>query len=435
VPLQLGAPERGSDGLVDLGPQLKDAGRLRWAALLALSAGCARIEVGALPAAETVEPTVRVGLILGAPRLAVGGGSALVVSEPDGGGLSLVPEGSTATLLGGSSGLRARLGSITTAAAATLQVRPRDAGGTVRLEGRDYRGEVAVTAAGSGGGLLAVNLVSLEEYVAGVVNAEMGRRPAGDREAVYAQAVVSRTVALRALGRYRVRGYDLTGTVADQAYGGVAAETELGWEAVRATRGEVLSYGGALIEAFFHSTCGGRTAAVEEAFSGAPQPYLRSVVDRGPNGEAYCALSPRFRWREEWTAQALAGALLAARGTNGWDAAASAPSDLQISARTPSGRVGELLLVAGAAVHPIAGQAAIRQALRPADGGLLRSTLFTLQVSRTGGRIVRLVASGAGNGHGVGLCQWGAVGRARAGFSYREILSAYFPGTEVRRFY
>jgi stage II sporulation protein D len=406
------------------------------AGLLALGAGCARIEVGALPAAESAEPMVRVGLVLGAPRVTVGGGSALLVSGPDGGGLSLVPEGSTATLVGGASGLRAQLGSITTADAATLVVRPRDRVGVVRLDGRDYRGELEVTPAGAGGEVRAVNLVSLEDYLAGVVNAEMGRRPAGDREAVYAQAVVSRTVALRALGRYRVRGYDLVGTVADQAYGGVASETELGWEAVRATRGQVLSYGGTLIEAFFHSTCGGRTAAVEEAFSGGAQPYLRSVPDRDPRGEAYCALSPRFRWREEWTAQSLAAALLASRAGNGMVAAtASSPTDLQVTARTPSGRVGELVVMAGAAAHPITGQAAIRRTLRPADGGLLRSTQFTLQVSRSGGRIVRLVASGGGNGHGVGLCQWGAVGRARAGHSYDDILSAYFPGTEIRRFY
>jgi stage II sporulation protein D len=281
-----------------------------------------------------------------------------------------------------------------------------------------------------------VNLVALESYVAGVVNAEMGRRPPGDSEAVAAQAVVSRTIALRSIGRYRIRGYDLVATIADQAYGGVTAETGAAWDAVRRTRGQVLTFSGTLIEAFFHSTCGGRTAAVDEVFSGAAQPYLQSVSDRDRNGQAYCALSPRFRWREEWTGETLARTLRDGATLGGYDPTdALAPADLQIGSRSPSGRVAELVLVAGRRATTLAGEQLVRQVLRSADGGWLRSAQFGIQVTRSGGRIVKLVVDGAGNGHGVGMCQWGAVGRARSGASYREILSAYFPGTEISRSY
>lgn len=399
-----------------------------------VASGCARVDVGGLPDAETIEPLVRVGLALDVADLSVGGGSALVISGADGGGIHLVPEGATAEVAAAPGGLTLRVGRVGPTVAPRMTVRPTDSTGFVRLDGREFRGDLTLSATATG--LLAVNAVSLERYVAGVVNAEMGRRPVADREAMRAQAVVSRTVAARALGRYRVRGYDLVATVADQAYGGVAAETDLGWEAVRATRGEVVSFEGRVIEAFFHSTCGGRSAAVEEAFSGDAQPYLRSIADRDAAGQAYCSLSPRFRWREEWTAEALTHGLREGGRVSRLPLAlALAPSDLQITARTPSGRVAEIVLLSGARTFPIGGQQAIRQVLRPPAGGLLRSTQFAIQVSRAGGRITRLRIDGSGNGHGVGMCQWGAVGRARAGFSYRGILGAYFPGTDIRRLY
>jgi stage II sporulation protein D len=396
--------------------------------------GCAQPEVGIVPEVVTAEPEVRVGIALNARELSLGGGSPLLFTAPSGGGLAEIPTGTAATLATSPNGIQAKIGGITAEAAAEVTLKPLDSSGFVRVNGRDYRGQVVVTATGAG--LLAVNRISLEAYVAGVVNAEMGRRPPSDSEAVFAQAVVSRTVAVRSIGRYRIRGYDLQSTIADQAYGGVAAETESGWDAVRRTKGEVLIYGGGVIEAFFHSTCGGRTAAVEEVFSGSAQPYLQSIVDRDPAGQAYCAISPRFRWREEWTGETLGRLIRSGANLGGYGGlGAFEPSDLQIVSRSPSGRVAELLLAAGGRTGPIVGAQVIRQVFRGADGGWLRSAQFALQATRAGGRIVRLVAEGSGNGHGVGMCQWGAVGRARAGASYREILSAYFPGTEISRYY
>jgi stage II sporulation protein D len=77
----------------------------------------------------------------------------------------------------------------------------------------------------------------------------------------------------------------------------------------------------------------------------------------------------------------------------------------------------------------------VRQVLRPASGDLLRSAAFTLTAARSGQSIARLVAEGSGAGHGVGLCQWGAVGRSRAGQDYRRILTAYYPGAALQRLY
>ena len=88
-----------------------------------------------------------------------------------------------------------------------------------------------------------------------------------EQEALRAQAIVSRTYALRNLRRWRAQGFDLYASVADQVYGGVASETPEGRAAVDATRGQVLTYGGAPIDAFFYSTCGGRTADGTEVFA------------------------------------------------------------------------------------------------------------------------------------------------------------------------
>jgi stage II sporulation protein D len=102
--------------------------------------------------------------------------------------------------------------------------------------------------------------------------------------------------------------------------------------------------------------------------------------------------------------------------------------------RTSSGRVGQLVIALDQEDVQVDGPR-VRQVLRTTTGDILRSNSFTLTVSRSGGRLTQLVADGGGNGHGVGFCQWGAVGRARMGQDYRQILTAYYPGTELERLY
>jgi len=109
-------------------------------------------------------------------------------------------------------------------------------------------------------------------------------------------------------------------------------------------------------------------------------------------------------------------------------------TDIQVSRTTRSGRVAELRIVfeRGDVRIPAAD---VRAVLRPDADRPLASTAFQLTVTKDGGEVSRLVAAGAGSGHGVGMCQWGAVGRARAGQDYRRILSTYFPGTTLERLY
>ena len=129
----------------------------------------------------------------------------------------------------------------------------------------------------------------------------------------------------------------------------MAAETAEGRAAVSETRGRVLTYDGALIEAFYFSTCGGRTAEGYEVFRGAVRPYLRSVSDVNENGSAYCSISPRYRWREEWSGEALRATLQRnlppVPGT--MSTAIVTVTDLRVTQRSASGRVEQLSIGLG----------------------------------------------------------------------------------------
>jgi stage II sporulation protein D len=110
-------------------------------------------------------------------------------------------------------------------------------------------------------------------------------------------------------------------------------------------------------------------------------------------------------------------------------------ADIRVTRRTGSGRVDQVVVTAGGSDVLVDGQSNIRQVLRTPGGDLLRSTAFRLVVSGAGNSVSHLVAEGSGAGHGVGLCQWGAVGRAREGQGLEQILAAYYPGTRLERRY
>ncbi|HEV8355334.1 MAG TPA: SpoIID/LytB domain-containing protein [Gemmatimonadales bacterium] len=401
-------------------------------ALALVVAACARPEVRPAAPPVSIAPEIRIALALGAASVALGGGAELTLSEPDGGGITVLPAGTVATVTPEPTGLQWRIAGEPPRFASALTAAAADTF-PVRLNGRDYRGHLLLTR--SAGGVLAVNRLDLESYVLGVGGAEMGRRTEQDLAALRAQAVVSRTLGLKAIGRWRLRGYDLVSTVADQAYAGIGFESPVSTQATRETRGEILTWEGQPIDVFFHSTCGGRTADGPEVFAGAERPYLRSIRDEDEGGHAWCAISPRYRWQESWTGEALARTLRetlpAAVGTS---ELADQLRDIRVLDRTATGRVARLELVGKGTSRVVTGPAA-RLLLRTADGSILRSANFNLQVTRSGNRIIRLDVVGSGAGHGVGMCQWGALGRSRAGYGYRDILSAYFPGTEISHTY
>ena len=386
-------------------------------------------------ATESGEPQLRIGLAVGVPSATVGGGADLVVTDPSGARLAVIPAGEQWRVAPSGIGVSVQPpGRIGSSPSEMIAVIATDPSAMVRVNGRSYRGIVEIVR--DTAGITLVNRLLLESYLLGVVSAEMGRRNLAEFEALKAQAVVSRTYALRNLRRRSALGFDLHAGVADQVYAGNGSETPEGLEAVRSTRGMVLTYAGAPIDAFYYSTCGGQTADGVEAFHAATRPYLRSFPDVDENGASYCRISPRYRWREEWTGEALRATLSrtlpAATGVSGDQV--REVRDVWVAQRTASGRVNRLAITLRSNQVMVDGPA-VRQVLRPASGDLLRSAAFTLSATGAGRAITRLVAEGSGSGHGAGLCQWGAVGRSRAGHDFQRILAAYYPGAALQRLY
>lgn len=337
-------------------------------------------------------------------------------------------------------------GSATSGYSGPFIIRSRTPGSFLRYEGKRYRGEIIITP--NDGGLLVVNRLGVESYLRGVVPIEIGKRKPGEEAAVEAQAVAARSYAYTHMADAGSRGFDMYGSVQDQDYGGVDAENPMSDAAVAATANMVLKYAGRVINAPYHSTCGGSTAAVSEVWWRQPdQPYLRPVSDKIPGTESYyCDQSGRFRWTATFDGDQLKSTLEKYLGsvTSASEPPVSANpaaprlslgriTGLRIVGRTPSDRVAAVSIQTDRGNYNVRGND-VRFVLRTPTGGLLSSTYFTAEATPgADGEIARLVLRGGGYGHGIGMCQFGAMGRARAGQDYKTILTTYYPGTTVGR--
>lgn len=264
--------------------------------------------------------------------------------------------------------------------------------GYVWIGDRWYRGETQLIHDGSD--LTVINQVELEKYLYSVVGGEMPT--SWPQEALKAQAVAARSYAMYKQKRSRNQLYDLYSTTASQVYKGVSSETPSTLEAVNSTKGQVLTYGGEVILAVFHSSSGGYTENVEDVWT-RPLPYLRGVVD-------YDQTAPVYQWQKVLSGREI-GQRLGNMGT---------VRSLLPQGRTPQGRVTNLKVVSNRGTKTITGNE-FRKALN------LRSTLF--QINDQGGQFI---ISGRGFGHGIGLSQWGAYYLATQGANYRQILGHYY---------
>jgi stage II sporulation protein D len=286
---------------------------------------------------------------------------------------------------------------------------PRE-GGHLRVRAgsadRSYQGLVTASPDGRRSRLRLVNTVGLEDYVASVVASEY---PFEEVEGVKAQAVLARTYALKSRGKYGT--YDLVDHVGSQVYRGIGSETPTARRAAEATRGEVLTHEGALIEAVYSSSSGGHTADNESVWSGRPLPYLRGRHD------PFDRAAPDHEWRTTVDR----GQLLDALGDH-YNLRVTGFTVVETSAE---GRVRSIRLLGPR--ERVVPANDVRLALNAAFGPrLVRSTFFT--VDRRGDRYV---FQGRGFGHGVGMSQYGAREQARQGYSYRDILAFYFDGTRL----
>jgi stage II sporulation protein D len=310
-----------------------------------------------------------------------------------------------------------------------IVVRPLDPEGTIAFAGRHWRGELLVSAGEDG--LVVVNRIRMDDYLRGVVPLEIGTTALGDAAAVEAQAVTARSYAVTRLGDGR-RAYDLTATTQDQVYGGADAETAVSARAVSATAGLVLLYGGHVVNAPYHANCGGYTAEPEDAWRTGSEPYLQRVSDQIPGtARFYCDQAPRFRWTRTMDRDELRRAIgRYVQRLPGGSGGIGAVTNVAVTAVTPTGRVATLTVDTDRGRWALHGDE-IRSALRSPAGELLYSTYFSLDVAAGRGGVESLTLRGGGNGHGVGMCQSGAIGRARAGQDFRTILRTYYPGTTI----
>lgn len=408
-------------------------------AVLAIACSARSTRRGTLPgplpagAKDVGLEDIRVALATGATDVRIGGDGDWRIHDSERGGvLGRGRAGDRWRVERSGSRVRAIApGGDATAWAAGLVVRSSD-GRLLGYGSRHYRGELTVVP-GSGNGILVVNTLPIDEYLRGVVPIELGTRAARDSAALQAQAVAARSYAVLHLGS-RGGAYDVVAGVGDQAYGGAGVETTVSSRAVESTRGLVLLYGGAVVNAPYSSTCGGETAGADEVWRSPASPYLKPVSDRIPGTDHYyCDIAPRFRWTRTFSGASLDATLRKylsqyARVPNG------DPGDVRdvaVDARTQSGRVGYLHVTTDRGNYVLRGNE-IRFVLRSPGGEILNSTAFKVEErSEPDGRLASLTLTGTGYGHGVGMCQWGAIGRARAGQDFATILTTYYPGTRV----
>jgi stage II sporulation protein D len=323
-------------------------------------------------------------------------------------------------------------GQTPTLAESPLVARP-EGSAMLTVDGKQYRGEIVVQASDTG--LIIVNRLRIDDYLRGVVPLEMGPRAPSDSAALQAQAITARSYAFVHLASPRSVAYDVAAGVLDQVYGGASAETPASDRAIESTRTLVLKYAGRVVNAPYHAVCGGTTAEPQEVWRATPESYLQRVSDLIPgSSRSYCDIAPRFQWVRSYTAGELDAVI--ARYMSQY---ASVPAGgvgrvrgLSPASQTASGRVGTLTVSTDRGNFVLRGND-IRFVLRTNTGGeILNSTYFSVESERDmSGSLSRVTLRGSGNGHGIGMCQWGAIGRARAGQSFRTILATYYPGTAV----
>ena len=314
--------------------------------------------------------------------------------------------------------------------------RASENGSTLRYDNRRYRGELWFTPTDSG--ILVVNRLPVEDYLRGVVPIELGTRQPADRAALEAQAIAARSYAyIRVPSDAAIEprsGWHMVATVKNQVYAGLDVEASIVNDAIDNTAGLVIRYNGLLVDAPYYSSCGGRTAAPKESWRDVrEEPYLLSVDDTDPRtGRPYCDLSPRNHWTADFDERQLSETVRRALvATGAGDARPGTISEMRVEGRTASGRATALVLRTDRGEVTVRNNE-IRNVLRDARGAILSSTYFSVdRESRAGGHLSGVSLRGHGNGHGVGMCQWGAIGRSRAGIDARTILRHYYPGTVV----
>ncbi|CAN5693731.1 hypothetical protein BH24ACI5_BH24ACI5_15530 [soil metagenome] len=269
----------------------------------------------------------------------------------------------------------------------------------------------------------AVRRVTLEDYARAAAISEFSP-PSGEAAVIErmleVQVVIARSYALAHLGRHARQGFDLCSTTHCQLYEPSRLKTSR-WapaaaEAARRTAGAVLWHEGAPAAALFHADCGGHTSTSVSAWGGTARPYLRAVRDDGPAAAVHAS----------WTYTVAVEAMAAALNADARTRVGARLDTIKVLDRDASGRAATVALH-GLQERLVTGEALRAVLSRRFGAHAVRSTLF--DVRRDG---LSFLFTGRGFGHGVGLCQAGALARIRAGVTPADVLRHYYPRTTLR---
>ena len=288
----------------------------------------------------------------------------------------------------------------------TRPVRVKSGGEFIEVNGKSYRGLIELREK-KNGLLLVINELNIEDYLQGVIAEEIPHD--WEFEALKAQAVASRTYALYQKRTAGKRAYHILATVNGQVYSGRSGEHARAVQAVRETKGIIITYGGEVIPAFYHASCGGHTENAMELWD-IDVPYLRGV-------DCDCQEISKYGLWEKRLSIAQVTSALRSQGYR-----LKGINKLEINGITAAGRVKQVLIYHAAGIESVPAET-----LRSAIGYAVIPSVF-FEIAVTGNTIV---ISGRGLGHGVGLCQWGAQEMAQSGKDFKAILSHYYPGTTL----
>ncbi len=427
------------------------AGALITGASLVMITSCAAPDKGAYPPVETLPeteidlpggedvPMVRVLVLETGDRIRIEvPGGQVAAKSGDGQTIGRFEVSGTLAISKTKNGIRLKQRDRPVHEAPVMEIRPSgDTGFTI--DDMPYRGGILLRLR-DGKKILAINVIEIDDYLKGVLPSEIGYLKEGQYEAYKVQAIASRSYALSKLEEKKNEPYDMRATIMDQVYRGIKGENRIASESVEKTRGVVGIWEGEPIRAYYSACCGGHTSDIRVGWPWKTHyPYLFGRRDAaGEGGSSFCRSSRHFRWEVVWSGSDLAritGKTLPAE-LGGRVPPFNVIRDIRVAGYSSSGRARAVEIVTDNGTHKVEGDR-IRWVLRPesSKGAILRSTLFKMEVTRGGGRVKQVSLKGGGNGHGVGMCQTGAIGMATEGYSAERILAHYYPGVTLVRIY
>jgi stage II sporulation protein D len=311
-----------------------------------------------------------------------------------------------------------------------IVLKPADERSHFIFNNNEYAGDI-IFIFSKNSSLYMINRIPLEEYLKGVVPAEIIATKPALFEAVKAQAICARTYAIKKMTENKNKEYDLMSTIQDQVYSGFKNHTSISENAIEETRNIIIKYKDKPATIYYHSTCGGKLEAVQNVWSQPVIPYLQGGSD-AVSDVYLCSKSPYFRWIEKRSIDQMDSLFYFHFGKSylkkSYKDTVKIKLSLEISGRDSSGRITELKAAYADTTLNLAAYE-IRKFFGWPPGKYLKSTLFYIEQDSDSS----MVLVGGGSGHGVGMCQWGAMNMAERGFRYYHILSKYFPGTKLAR--